>query len=258
MDRIAAVPPAPTNARGFSLVEMAVVLVIIALLLGGMLLPMTAQQDMRNTAETQRTLTNIQEALTGFAIAKGRFPCPADATLPSGTTGAGLEPDPVVTTGCANLAGVLPWATLGVSETDRWGNRFTYRITRELTRTPPQTTFNGTNCPVIAPQFAGFALCSVGNMNILTTSGGGKLAESLPAVVISHGKNGNGAYTTLGTQLATGSNPDETGNQLTTNGTATATTDFVSKTADNAFDDLVVWVSPHVLFNRMIAAGRLP
>jgi prepilin-type N-terminal cleavage/methylation domain-containing protein len=49
----AAVLPAPSfhGARGFTLTEMAVVLLILTLLIGGMLMPLSAQDEVRRTAE---------------------------------------------------------------------------------------------------------------------------------------------------------------------------------------------------------------
>ena len=39
----------------------------------------------------------------------------------------------------------------------------------------------------------------------------------------------------------------------------TSTTDFVSTTYNDAtFDDQLVWISPYVLFGKMISAGILP
>lgn len=258
MGRINAVAPAPTfTQQGFSLVEMAVVLVILALLIGGMLLPMSAQRDLKLTADTAQQLENAREALLGFMVINGRLPCPAPATLATGAVGAGQEAAPVVTTGCATLAGVLPWATLGIGETDAWGNRFTYRITQEFTRTPPQTTFSGTYCPTNT-ELAGFAICSPGDMTVRSTAGGGTLASNVAAVLISHGKNGNGAYTSLGTQTAIGNDLDEIDNQLISGGTATANTDFVGKTITDSFDDLIIWLPTNTIISRMVAAGRLP
>ncbi len=41
-----------------------------------------------------------------------------------------------------------------------------------------------------------------------------------------------------------------------------ADNDFVMHTitqpGPNEFDDLVTWISPNILYNRLIAAGRLP
>lgn len=251
--------PTYRHPSGFTLVEMAIVLVIVGLLLGGLLMPLSAQVESQRTKETQKALDEIKEALIGFAIANGRLPCPAPATTATGAAGAGLEPTPVVAGGCANAAGVLPWATLGVNETDAWGNRYTYRIATEFTRTVPQTGFTGASCPPPAnPQFAAFALCSQGNMTMLNTGGGSTLSSNVPVVVISHGNNGNGAYNTQGTQLPLGADVDEQDNQLTSGGTATANTNFISKTPTATFDDLVVWLSPNILFNRMVSAQKLP
>lgn len=247
------------NPTGFTLVEMAVVLVIVGLLLGGIMTPLSAQMDQRRISETQKALEEINQALIGFAIVNGRLPCPAPAATPTGAAGAGLEPAPPLADGCANNAGVLPWATLGVNETDAWGRRYTYKVTQIFTRTIPQTAQLG--C-IATPQYAAFALCTQGDMTIKTAAvGGNTVSSTIPAVVISHGKNGNGAFTSQGVpQLPAGADADEINNQLTPQnvGTGTVGATFVSKTSTATFDDLVIWLSPNILFNRMVAAGKLP
>ena len=55
------------KVRGFSLVEMAVVLVILALLLGGLLSPLASQIDQKNYSEVKRTLESSKEALMGYS-----------------------------------------------------------------------------------------------------------------------------------------------------------------------------------------------
>ena len=47
------------GTRGFTLTEIAVVLVIISLLIGGMLVPLSARQDSRYYTETHKTLDEI-------------------------------------------------------------------------------------------------------------------------------------------------------------------------------------------------------
>ncbi len=246
--------------RGFSLIEMAMVLLIMGLLLGSGLTLLGSQIESQKTKDSQRLLEEAKEALIGFTIANGRLPCPAPAAAVTGSPLAGLEPAPVVASGCANLAGVLPWATLGVKEADAWGNRFTYRVAKEFTRTVPRIAFP--SCliapPPPLPSYAAFALCSRGDMTVLSTAGGATLAGTVPAIVISHGKNGNGAYYTGGNQLAVGADADELDNQLTGTGITTANTNFISKTPTDTFDDLVTWLSPNILFNRMVQAGKLP
>lgn len=246
-------------SKGFTLVEMAIVLLIVGLLLGGGLTVLTTQMEQQRVRDTQRLLDEVKEALIGFALANGRLPCPAPATAATGSALAGLEPNPLVVGGCTNLAGVLPWATLGVSESDAWGNRFTYRIAREFTRVLPQAVFPScVVAPPVVPTAAAFALCSQGDMSIFSTGGGATLSVAIPAVVLSHGRNGRGAYYTAGNQLAVGADADELDNQLTGGGTTTADVNFISKTPTDTFDDIVIWVSPSILFNRMVQARRLP
>ncbi|MBS3934952.1 MAG: prepilin-type N-terminal cleavage/methylation domain-containing protein, partial [Sulfuritalea sp.] len=99
---IRAIPPAPTCVRGFTLTEMAVALLIVALLIGGMLLPLSAQRDIHAQQETRRTLAEVRDALVGFAVVHGRLPRPAV----SATDGSERGP-------CANDAdchGFIPWA----------------------------------------------------------------------------------------------------------------------------------------------------
>lgn len=221
---------------------MAIVLVIIGLLLGGLLMPLSAQVDQRRISETQKALDEINQALIGFAVANDRLPCPADPTIVSGTPGAGQENRPGGV--CASAVGALPWAALGVNETDAWGRRYTYRVT---------TTFadatDGTGCGT--PRVGvSFELCSPGDITILAATVGATLASSIPAVIVSHGPNGLGAYNTAGVLIG-----GAAGEELTNTG---GTTTFISHTPTATFDDLVTWVSPNILFNRMVTAGRLP
>jgi prepilin-type N-terminal cleavage/methylation domain-containing protein len=219
---------------GFTLVEMAIVLVIIGLLLGGLLMPLSAQMEQRRISETQKALDEISQALLGFVIANKYIPCPADPALASGAAGAGQARAFAAGACTGGNSGVLPWATLGVSETDAWGNRYTYRVTVGFADT---TTF--------------FTLSSPGDSTIRATSGGTLIASAIPAVIVSHGKNGSGAYNTAGTQLTVSADADEAEN-------SDSDTDFVSKAPTATFDDLVAWLSPNILFNRMVTAGRLP
>ncbi|MCX7173914.1 MAG: prepilin-type cleavage/methylation domain-containing protein [Proteobacteria bacterium] len=281
---------------GFSLMELAVVLVIVALLLGGLLVPLGTQRDVEFMRATEKSLADIREALIGFAAVNGRLPCPAQATIASGAANAGIEATMVSsgitycacaaaastgvaaigTTACVapaaqasgdTVGGVLPWATLGLLETDAWGNRYTYRVSNLFARgiNSAETLF-GTGCtPSTSPVIhAAFALCSptnpatptapaaVSGIKVLTATvanGGVTLADWLPAIVISHGGNGLGAYTTLGTQLTAAA----AGTEEAENSDGDAT--FVSNTT---IDDRLIWIPTSQLMNRMITAGKLP
>lgn len=258
---------------GFTLVELTVVMIIIALLIGGMLVPLSTQNDMRNQQETEKSLAEIKEALIGFAAVNGRLPCPARRSTASSGLNAGTE---AVTAGaCAcvdggmngvadytatqcnsagGVVGALPWATLGLRETDAWGKRFTYRLTTRFGYTPATSPDLGC-VPPAPPTLSAFALCSPGEMTVRLTSGGTSIAGTVPAVVISHGRNGLGGFMSTGLQGSLPASVDELEN-------ADDDADFVSKTpvgeGASVYDDLTVWVTTNILMSRMIAVGRLP
>src|SRR5919198_5390958 len=66
--------------RGFTLVELAVVLTIVAFLLASLMYTLSAQTDQRNIDETKRRLEQARELLLSYAVVNGRLPCPARST----------------------------------------------------------------------------------------------------------------------------------------------------------------------------------
>jgi len=81
------------NNLGFTLVEMAIVLALIALILGSGLTVLSAQQDQRRIEETRTRLDEAHEALIGYAISHNRLPCPANPALADGVALAGEVSD---------------------------------------------------------------------------------------------------------------------------------------------------------------------
>lgn len=220
--------------QGFTLVELAVVVTIFALLLSILVIPLSTQMDQQRIGETERQLSSVREALVGFAIANGRLPCPANGALAVGAAGAGTENR--TGSACTAAEGVLPWVTLGVPETDAWGVRFTYRVDPSFADDAPMG------------MQATFLITDAGNITV--TDGAASIASTLPAIVVSHGKNGLGGFRSNGTQIA-GAAGDELEN-------ADNDGAFVSRLHAPNFDDLVAWLSPNVLKSRMVAAYRLP
>src|SRR5688500_10545409 len=66
-----------TTKRGFTLVELAVVLTIVALLLSTLMYTLSAQTEARTRGESQRRLEEAKDLLIAFALVNGRLPCPA-------------------------------------------------------------------------------------------------------------------------------------------------------------------------------------
>src|SRR4051812_41122312 len=108
---------------GFTLIEMAVAVFIIALLLGSILVPLSTQVEQRQISEAEKLIADAREALVGFAIVNGYLPCPdKQAGGGAGTANDGIE-DVAGPGACIAAAGNLPSATLGLANLgDPWGN----------------------------------------------------------------------------------------------------------------------------------------
>lgn len=239
------------NISGFTLVEMAMVLMIVGLLLGGLIPTISAQMDSQRISKTQKQLNEIRDALTGFALINGRLPMPACGTIASGQANAGIEltPASAVAISCTSDHAVVPWATLGVDETDAWGRRFTYSVTSAYA-----DSTDGTGVATCSTATGvSFQLCSTATLEIRASSPAGSIvASQVPAVIVSHGVNGLGAYQPGGGAKIGTAAGDELENSNNDN-------TFVSKDqVQGGFDDLVVWISPNTLANRMVTAGKLP
>ena len=229
--------------RGFTLIEMAIVLIILTLVVGGALVPLGAQIEQRQRAETQRTLDEIKEALIGYTLSNGVLPCPSDTDPITG------NPNGVAITGCTTsviATGYIPWVTLGVINHDAWGNLIRYAVDTKFTTT--------------------FTLQTTGSITIQTRNTAGvtvNLSSAIPAAVLSLGKNGYGALSSdfIAQSGVPANNPDEKQNIASGSLTYLSRTPApsgTSATIGGEFDDLVVWISPNILFNRMVAAGKLP
>ena len=129
--------PAP---RGFTLIEIAIVLVVIGLITSGGLLAVSPVIQSAKISETKQKMATIDSAILGYVITNGCMPCPAvrgaAATGLSQNTG-GTYTGGCNTSTCAVTAtstpgeGLVPWVTLGLSAndaTDGWNRRFTFGV----------------------------------------------------------------------------------------------------------------------------------
>lgn len=222
---------------GFSLVEMAVVLVILGLLLSGLLVPLSAQLDIRNLNDTRQRIININEAIYGFVILNGRLPCPTFEVNPS-STAYGVESSPPCT-----AEGYLPWKTLGVAATDAWGTP----------RTSLGDSWNGHWRYRVDSNFVTVPLFS---SNILTTPTSTVFASDLSVrdsagnLLISSSLSAEKPIAIL----------YSTGKDLVPNGHNAGAPDniFESNITTKDFDDLLIWITRPVLVNRLASADRLP
>lgn len=268
-------------ARGFSLVELAVVMLVMGILLAGIVVPLSLQLEGRNYDQTQRILDQAREALLGYAAANGYFPCPA-TTASNGLEATGFNHAsgaantcPATVWGGTTYVGLLPAAALGFTPTDAngyavdaWGftqNRIRYAVAGNTLPaingvTQPFTRVNGMRTA---------GMSNIGSPTLTTllyvcNSGTGVTAGTNCGTAVALTNNAPVVIWSVGPNAATGGvSVDEKQNP---NPKAGFSPDriFVSRikaAADETggeFDDIVTWIGLPTLFSRLIAAGQLP
>lgn len=237
--------------KGFTLIEMAVVLIIVSLILGGLLMPLSTQMEMRANQDTVKRIEEAKEALIGFSLANGRLPCPAS------NTSNGVE-DPIGG-GICNHAydGFLPAVTLGLTNLDSngyaldgWGGNPVNRIRYATTASNASafTTANGMRTVGIGALAPNLYVCASGaGVNVTNCGVATSLATTAVAVIFSAGKN-----------APTGGGGTDESKNYDNNQVFVSHELAPASAANGEFDDTVTWVSPNVLYNRMISAGQLP
>lgn len=271
-------------ARGFSLVEMAIATLLIAMFMTLGLSALNVQQETAAASTTQKNLDTIKDALVNYLRTNSHLPCPSDfkdqetgSTLLAGeerrttTSGTGV-PDKATNCNVQDMVtslpafGILPYRALGLTREaalDGWGNFYSYHVSFISTATSPNSN----------DWTRSRAFLSTGNAGGLTikesASSTNNLTTTAVVVVLSHGRNGLGAWTTKNTRITlpdqmVGSpsvKSDEFENA--TNGTDT-TTIYVRRTrTDNesatggSFDDYVVYLSDSDLLTQLVKDGTV-
>jgi prepilin-type N-terminal cleavage/methylation domain-containing protein len=256
------------KARGFTLIEIAVVLFIVALLVGAIAQYLSGQITSAKQAITHTREAAIKAAIVSFVSRNFRLPCPAIATIPGGAANNGVEAiNPGTCTGSGLFpvgtptvaSGTIPWASLGLpAETsiDGYGNRFTYQV-----------TLAATSSNLTAQTLPGMK----GNITIHSSgpgAAGNQINECTPVsippvtynpcsavvVVVSHGINGFGAYMESGARVPLPPGPDELGNTDGDNA-------FVMKTFSgaqaNPYDDTVLFLTAADILAGLNNSGAL-
>ena len=279
--------------RGFTLVEIAIVLLVVTILLGYTVALYPRQQELKQYNAVEKEMDRILEAVVGFAQVNGRLPCPS---LPNSV---GIEDyDLVNDDGCDNFGGFVPVNTLGLTGRinadflllDPWGNPYRYYVSDADFDANGLSDFTTPgemrNIGLVDSDNDGFLdldgqyqICDDNGADISDTCNGavtvfgnpagGPPYAGAPFVVLSQGRNWNevapvndelenigGSLTN--TDLAMGLGPS--GNEYLLKNVAGPQTTFIRRPTGFAddFDDVVRWVSPHILFSKMIEAGQLP
>lgn len=245
------------HTSGFTLIETAVVLLILGLVLGGLITAIGQSTEGNRRSDAQALINRVEEALYGFAQANGRLPCPAS------NASNGLE----VLAGGGDCTfngghGFVPAVTLGLQGRvnadglllDPWSNPLRYSVAQLVSGgNRAFTSLAGMQSLFANPASlaAGPTLLRVCNDVTCAPLPARELANTVPAVVISMGANWN-AFTSAD-EVSNAGNVTVGGYRLTNTNT------FVSRQYNDAnYDDIISWLSPHVLFSRLVTAGQLP
>lgn len=264
---------------GFSLIELAVVMMILGLLLGGLLGPLSNRTQLQRLQETESDLALIKQALISYAIRHGRLPCPdTNAETPIDLRD-GLENNPLPGLRCGQANGIvaspnlveqrkvvtgfLPYKDLGIGQYDSYGNAYIYTVSlsyadmpSSLDPTPfPELTSTSNPPPSgacelpradLAPR-PSFSICSKGGIRVLSAAGAPTpIYDDLPFMVLSRGASGIAAISGLADQ------------QENTDGDRSFVQRYINTSPGNEFDDVLMWVPAPVLGLHLIQAGVLP
>lgn len=196
------------SSRGFTLIELAVVIAIVGLLVGGMVASYGAIRINTKIKETQRAMEHAELLLQAFLAREGRLPCPANPSLAPSDVGYGEEHNSggfgvagagggchddreFGTAGSGIYWGTLPAQSLGArvnDVADGWDTQLFYVITGPATLTNAQQSGNWQSN-------GGLALWD----DIAKAPGTEVINDGVMALV-SVGANRNGGYTLDGSQ----------------------------------------------------------
>lgn len=193
------------SLRGFTLIELSIVMVVSGLILIGLIQVYEVYQEKRRYEVTKDNLGILDAALNDFVAKNGRYPCPApqdaakntpaylkeDCTGALGTiispggrdtpADANATPDPV-------MVGTIPTRTLSISDSnnaDGWKRFYKYAVTAALT--VPATYDNDYGAISIVDK-------ATPPNSVITPP------DSGPYILFSMGEKGIGAFTTNGVQ----------------------------------------------------------
>lgn len=250
--------------QGFTMVELAIVVLVMGLLLGGLLMPLSVQRDNARVRDGQELLETARLAIEGYALVNGALPCPATpGSNGTAATGGG---------GCTVQHGFVPATTLDLNGNrnddnlllDPWGSPLRYSVSASDANgdgtwdfvTPGEMRV--VTMPLLDPELV---VCSTaaGSSPTACATANATLADRAPAVMYSIGKD-----------WASFSSADQLENTGSTLGGGPSGTNYAiasddvfvranrSALAGSEFDDLVIWIPANALFARLVQSGQLP
>ncbi len=278
---------------GFTLIEVAIVVVIVSILLGYTVALFPIQQELKQYRQASADMDEIVDALIAFAQVNGRLPCPDTSgnlhVADPNTSGAGvldgnedfedlidnLDGTAVqdgLPDNCKAFFGFLPSATLGMNGDinangvlqDPWGGGYGYAISgvdtggggapgHGVDLVSPKGIREEGLSAVVPDLFICDDSTTLGNHTDCTPATIGNQVVGNVAVVII--SLGKSFDLGAGSTNIQRENFDDFHN-------GTLDKVYISTARSEAsgveFDDVVKWISPNQLYSKMIEAGQLP
>lgn len=250
--------------RGFTLLELSIVLLIMGLLLAGLVMPMSARVDQQRFDSTTAQLNEVRAALAGYALANDALPCPATPSSNGRAAATG--------TGCTAQHGFVPAVTLGLPGArnddqlllDAWGDPIRYSVTASDADGDGNWDFvrpgemRNVTLAVLAPNLR-VCTTAAGSTATACASNATTVVSTAPAVLLSMGKDW-ASFTSADQQENAGATlgGGPSGRNYPVASDIVFVTHSQSAATGAEFDDLVTWVSPSGFYGQLVAAGRLP
>lgn len=274
---------------GFTLIELAIALLVVAILTAGGLRIIQTLTDLNRSTETRDRMARVRDALTGYFVRNGRLPCPALPSLADGAPLSGSEvpltapipPDqagvcqgipPVKEGGHTAYVGSIPWATLGLTNEaayDSYNGRIDYMVSEGALYNAnldavvsPNTPAPGSDIliPTSAKITGSIRIYNAGNL-VGTDPATGQAGSYYAFALLSHGPNGLGAVQSSGIRKPfanMGAGVSEGDKNANPQAPEWREAPEPIEANAAAFDDRLVYVSADELINKAIAAGTIP
>jgi len=238
---------------GFTLIELAVVLLVVSLLIGFSVAMVPVQVELQQYRAAKQELGEIEEALIAFAQVNGRLPCPDAAAAQDGNE----DLDAADNDNCVADDGFLPGLTLGLSGDyrngsllDPWGQAYRYQVTADdddgdgLDDFTHADEVQDVGMENAAPDLVICDSPTTDPADDTCTGTSNGVVVNVPAVVMSTGKDRGTVASAVQTENLDGDKV------------------FIYQPRSDLdtaeYDDLVLWLAPNRLYSKMIEAGRLP
>jgi prepilin-type N-terminal cleavage/methylation domain-containing protein len=257
---------------GFTLIEITIVLLVVAILLGYTVAMFPVQQELRQYRQAEAEMNEIINQLVGFAQINGRLPCP-DSIAGAPTDYDGIED--LAGVSCDTFFGFIPGRTLGIDGDydgdgrllDPWGQPYRYAVSASDAIAPNGTVgsidfvvSNEIRAVGLTNAIPDIVICegsaAIGDDLTCADAGSAPVVLNVAVVIISTGKDKNDE------QADTDNSSIQIENVDDFDKSAIVDRVFVSATRSDVggaeFDDVVKWISTNQLFTKMIEADQLP